>query len=101
MMTPVHGGRESMPGRGPLAGHRSEDAVTLELRCRVMGRVSAVLVVASLFAGCGVFDEERELVQVFVVLLAVTAGLNLLLIALMLFYFLPFTRPLRKRRRRR
>ncbi|MCU0726236.1 MAG: hypothetical protein MUE73_10660 [Planctomycetes bacterium] len=68
---------------------------------RSLLRVSAVLCGVLLLAGCSMFDEERELVQVFVVVLVVSTGLNLILIALLLFYFLPFTRPLRKRKRRR
>ena len=90
-----------MRGGGPLSDHGGAGAARRGFPVGALLRTSAIVVIASLFAGCTFFDEERELVQVFVVLLAVTAGLNLLLIALILFYFLPFTRPLRKRRRRR
>jgi len=59
-----------------------------------------VVVFATLLPGCVLFEEERTLLEVAVVLLFVCATLNLLLVAMLLFYFLPFTRPLRRKRRR-
>ncbi len=63
-------------------------------------RAAAVVAAALLLPGCVLFEEERTLLEVAVVLLFVTCTLNLALIAMLLLYFLPFTRPLRKKRRR-
>ena len=65
-------------------------------------RAAGVIALAALLPGCLDLPEETKgWVQTFVVLLAVNAFLQVVLIALLLFYFLPFTRPARRRRRKK
>ncbi len=55
---------------------------------------------AILLGGClELPDEDRRLIEVFVVVLGVNVFLNIVLILLILFYFLPFTRPKRRKRK--
>ena len=63
-------------------------------------RTAGALALAVLLPGCFELPEEdRALLEVFVVVLSVNVFLNLVLILLILFYFLPFTRPGRRKRK--
>jgi len=65
-------------------------------------RAAGAIALAAPLAGCVDLPEETKgWVQAFVVLLGVNAFLQIVLILLLLFYFLPFTRPFRRRRRRK
>jgi hypothetical protein len=65
------------------------------------GRIAGILILAVLLPGClDLPDETKGLVSVFIVVLSVNVVLNLVLVLLILFYFLPFTRPKRTKRRR-
>ena len=63
------------------------------------GRIAILCLAAFLLAGCIDLPEETKgLVYVFVVLHIIQIGLQAVLILLLLFYFLPFTRPSRMRK---
>ena len=64
------------------------------------GRTAIVVLVAVLLTGCiDLPPETKGLVYVFVVLHGIQIVLQVILILLLAFYFLPFTRPTKKRRR--
>ena len=66
------------------------------------GRTAIVVLVAVLLTGCiDLPPETKGLVYVFVVLHGIQIVLQVILILLLAFYFLPFTRPTKKRKRRR
>ncbi len=74
----------------------------LPARAGRIARIAGAAALALLLGGClDLPDETKDLLQVFVVVLAVNIILELVLILLLLFYFLPFTRPKRRPRRRR
>lgn len=60
------------------------------------------MALAVLLPGCiDIPNESKALLQAFVIMLAALIVLNLFLIMLLLFYFLPFTKPTRKRKKPR
>ena len=64
-------------------------------------RIAGVLTLAVLLPGCiDIPVESKALIAFFVVVLSLLIVLNAFLIVLLLFYFLPFTKPKRKRKRR-
>lgn len=64
-------------------------------------RIAGALALAILLPGCiDLPEDSKNLLQVFVVLLSVNIFLQLVLFLILLFYFLPFTRPVRRRRRK-
>jgi len=66
------------------------------------GRTAIVVLVAVLLTGCiDLPPETKGLVYVFVVLHGIQIVLQVILILLLAFYFLPFTRPTKKRKRGR
>lgn len=70
-------------------------------RLRRTGRIAAALALAVLLPGCiDLPEDSKNLLQVFIVLLAVNVFLQMVLFVLLIFYFLPFTRPARRRRRK-
>ena len=61
-----------------------------------------MLALAILLPGCiDLPDDSKALLTLFMVLVAALIVLNGFLILLLFFYFLPFTRPTRKRKRRK
>ena len=65
-------------------------------------RILAFCLLLAVFPGCiDLPDDTKDLLRVFTVVLAVNILLNLALIVLLVFYFFPFTRPRRIRRRKR
>ncbi|MEN8148952.1 MAG: hypothetical protein ABFS86_03965 [Planctomycetota bacterium] len=64
------------------------------------GRIAIICLTAFLLAGCiDLPDETKGLVYLFVVLHIIHIGLQVILILLLVFYFLPFTRPTRLRKK--
>ena len=61
-----------------------------------------MIALAVLLPGCiDIPDESKSLIKAFVIVLSALVVLNLFLIVLLLFYFLPFTKPTRKRKKRK
>jgi hypothetical protein len=65
-------------------------------------RVVALLFLAILLPGCiDLPEESKDLLELFIILLSLNILLNSFLILLLVFYFLPFTRPMRPRKNKR
>lgn len=65
-----------------------------------MRRIAALLILALILPGCiDIPPESKGLIMFFVVLLSVNIVLQVVVIALLAFYFLPFTRPRRRGRK--
>ena len=63
------------------------------------GRLAIIVLTAFLLAGCiDLPDETKGLVYLFTVLHIIQISLQVVLILLLMFYFLPFTRPTRKKK---
>ena len=64
-------------------------------------RLAGTLVLLLVLPGCiDLPDDTKGLIEVFIVLLAVNIFLQVVLLTMLFLYFLPFTRPARRRRRR-
>ena len=67
-----------------------------------LSRIAGVLALAILLPGCiDLPEDSKALITLFMVLVAGLIVVNVLLIVLLFFYFLPFTRPTKKRKRRK
>jgi hypothetical protein len=63
-------------------------------------RTAGLIGLAVLATGCVDLPEKtQDLLEVFIVVVSVCIVLNLVLILLIVFYFLPFTRPKRRKRK--
>jgi hypothetical protein len=65
-------------------------------------RIAGALALAILLPGClDLPDDSKALLTLFLILVSALIVLNGFLILLLFFYFLPFTKPTRKRKRKR
>ncbi len=65
-------------------------------------RIAGLLALAILLPGCiDLPEDSKALLTLFIILVSALIVLNGFLILLLFFYFLPFTRPTRRRKRKK
>ena len=71
-------------------------------RLGTSAKVAGVIALAAFLPGCiDLPDDAKSLLKMFIVVLSVNTILQVLILLMLLFYFLPFTRPVRLKRPKR
>jgi hypothetical protein len=67
-----------------------------------LAKVAGVIALAAFVPGCIDLPEDtKTLLEIFISVLLVNTAMQLVVLLLLLFYFLPFTRPMRPKKRKR